>query len=172
MAKFFRDTAVEAPTDQQFSNDPVPAGLYSVEITNADIADLSTGKGVGLKLEFTIIDPVQYARRKVWALLCVQHQNEATQRIAQEQLAALLTATGVTSNDADDLFGKILRIRTKVREGNDKYGPKAEPTQYMPAGVTKPSNPNVRTVPEILQGVITDARAAAAPAAPARPWAR
>jgi hypothetical protein len=159
MPKFFRDTAVEAPADQQFSNDPVPAGIYTVEITNVDVADLSTGKGVGLKLEFTVIDPTPFSRRKVWSLLCVQHQNESAQRIAQEQLAALLVATGVTSDEADDLFGKILRIRTKVREGNDKYGPKAEVAAYMSAGTAAPVT---RQAPP----------PAAAPAAAARPWAR
>lgn len=160
MAKFFRDTTVEAPAaDQQFSNDPVPAGLYTAEITKADIADLKTGKGVGLTLEFTIIDPAPLARRKVWTTLCVEHQNDMTQRIAQEQLAALSMATGVKSDDADDFFGKVLRIRTKIREGNDKYGPRAEVAQYMAAGVAAPA---ARQMPPPVS----------APAAPARPWAR
>lgn len=115
---------------------PLPAGLYTVEITNAEVKELSTGKGHGLNLEYTVIDPEQHARRKVWQMLCIVHTNEETQRIAQSQLSALCRAVGINGilDDTDDLFQRMVRIRTKVRAAQGYYGPQAEVTGFESAG--------------------------------------
>ena len=57
----FDAQAVEpnAPRDDA----PLPAGIYTAEITGAEVKDLKSGNGVGLSLEFTIIDPAPHARR-------------------------------------------------------------------------------------------------------------
>jgi hypothetical protein len=125
-----------APRD----NEPLPAGVYTVEITNAEVKELSTGKGQGLNLEFTVIDPEQHARRKVWQMLCIVHSNEQTQQIAQSQLSALCRAIGINGvlDDTDDLFQRMVRVRTKVRAAQGNYGPQAEVIGYEPAGAGAP----------------------------------
>lgn len=157
MAKLsFDATAVEP--QQSGNSDPVPAGVYVAEVTNSELKDLKSGNGTGLSLEFTILEPAQFARRKVWSNINVQHTSEQAQSIGQSQLSALCRSVGISHlDDSDDLFGKIVRIRTKVREAVGSYGPRAEVSGYEAAGVAPPS---ARQSPP-----------PAAASAPKRPWA-
>lgn len=149
-----------------FDNTPIPAGLYTVEITGAEIKPVNNG--TGLNLEFTVIDPEQYAKRKVWSLLCIQHSNAQTEQIAQAQLSAICRAVGINVlQDSDDLFQRVLRIRTKIRPagpGRDgkHYEAKAEVAGYEPAG----ASPH----PQQRQAAPAAAAPAAAKAPP--PWQR
>jgi hypothetical protein len=163
MAKLSFDATAVEPS-QPVSSELVPAGIYSVEITASDVKDLKSGNGMGLTLEFTIIDPAAFARRKVWDQLNVQHVNPQAESIARGKLSALCRAVGIGHmEDSDELFGKILRIRTKVRAAEGNYGPKAEVVSYEAAGTAAPTR---QAAP---------ARTPAAPpaaSAGARPWAR
>jgi hypothetical protein len=158
----FNSAAVEPQA--AFDNTPIPAGLYTVEITGSEIKPVNNG--TGLNLEFTVIDPEQYAKRKVWSLLCIQHTNSQTEQIAQAQLSAICRAVGIVQlNDSDDLFQRLLCIRTKIRPagpGRDgkHYDARAEVTGYEAAGAS--SQPQQRQA------------APAAQAAPAKapPWAK
>jgi Protein of unknown function (DUF669) len=127
---------------------PLPPGLYSAEITNAEVKPLKSGTGTGLNLEFTVIDPEQYARRKVWMLLCIVHENAQTQDIAQAQLSALCRAVGIgVLEDTDQFFQRIVKIRTKVRPAQGNYGPKAEVSAFEPAGTALPPTPGKPSAP-------------------------
>jgi hypothetical protein len=137
----FNSAAVEpsAPRD----GEPLPAGLYTVEITGADIKPLKKGNGTGLNLEFTVIDG-PHSKRKVWSFLCIQHENSQTEQIAQSQLSAICRAVGIAQlNDTDELFQRVLCVRTKIRSAENGYDAKAEVTSYEPAGAqpTKPAAP-------------------------------
>ena len=126
-----RAVAPQAPRD----NEPLPAGTYTVEITGADVKPLKSGNGTGLSLEFTVIDPEQFARRKVWQNLNIQHSNAQAEQIGQAQLSALCHAVGIeVLEDSDELFQRIVRITTKVRPASGDYGPRAEVSGYSPAG--------------------------------------
>lgn len=134
----FDANAVEpnAPRD----NAPLPAGLYTVEITGADVKPLKSGKGIGLSLEFTVIDPAPHAKRKVWQNLNIQHENAQAEQIAQGELSALCRVVGIPKlDDSDQLFQKILRIKTKVREADGQYAARAEVAGYEPAGAALPA---------------------------------
>jgi hypothetical protein len=155
----FNAAAVEpqAPRD----NEPLPAGLYTVEITNADVKPLKSGNGIGLEIECTVIDPAPHAKRKVWQTLNIQHSNPQAEQIGQAQLSALCRAVGIAQlDDSDQLFQRLVRIRTKVRPADGKYAAKAEITGFEPAGAALPAT----TAPAQQQAP------AAAKAAP--PWAR
>jgi hypothetical protein len=134
----FDSSAVEPSTSRDGA--PLPAGVYPVEITGAEIKELSKKNGFGLNLEFTVTDG-PHARRKVWQLLNIKHENEQTEQIAQSQLSALCRAVGITKplEDTDDLFQRTLQLRTKVRDasvGKDgkEYPARAEPSGYEPIG--------------------------------------
>ena len=153
----FNSQAVEPQA--AFDNEPLPPGLYTVEITGADVKELKKG-GTGLNIECTVIDPAQFAKRKAWKLLCIQHANAQTEQIAQSQLSAICRAVGIAQlDDTDQLFGRVLRIRTKVRPADGQYAAQTEITSFEPAGAAMPT---------------TSAPAAAAPAGAkaAPPWAR
>ncbi len=141
-------------------NEPLPAGLYSVELSNAEVKPLKSGNGMGLSLEFTVIDPAPYARRKVWEQLNIAHTNQQAEQIGQAQLSALCRAVGIAQlDDSDQLFQKILRIRTKVRPAQGSYQAKAEVASFEPAGAAIPNAPSPQP-------------GAGAPAKASPPWAR
>lgn len=134
----FDSNAVEpsAPRD----NTPLPAGLYTVEITGADVKPLKSGNGTGLQLEFTVIDPAPHAKRKVWQNLNIKHSNSQAEQIGQAELSALCRVVGIpVLEDSDQLFQKILRIRTKVREAFGQYAARAEVAGYEAAGSALPA---------------------------------
>lgn len=130
-------TAQAHTGDKDFK--PLPAGLYTAEVTGAEVRPLKSGKGTGLTLEFTIIDPAPHARRKIFQTLNIQHSSEKAQEIALRDLTSLFRAVGVETATEDDLFGKVLRIRTKITPANDGYPEKAEVAGYEAAGTKAPA---------------------------------
>ena len=150
LGKSFNSHEVEPQAARDDS--PLPAGLYTVEITGAEVKPLKSGNGTGLSLEFTVIDPPQYAKRKVWQNLNIQHSNQQAEQIGQSQLSALCRAVGVdVLDDSDQLFLRILRVRTKVREGANGYGPRAEVSSFEPAGSTTAHQPAQSTAHQASQ---------------------
>lgn len=128
--------APQAPTDST----PLPKGIYTAEITAPEVRDFKSGNGTGLSLEFTIIDPNAYANRKVWANLNIRHTSEQAQQIGQAQLSALCHAVGIkVLEDSDQLFGKILRIHTRVKPAQGEYPARAEVVGFEPAGTAAPA---------------------------------
>ena len=147
----------QAPRD----NEPLPAGTYTAEITGAEVKDLKSGNGIGLSLEFTVIDPEPYARRKVWQNLNIKHSNPQAEQIGQSQLSALCRAVGIdVLEDSDQLFQRIVSLNTKVRPASGDYGPRAEVTGYEPVGTAAP------------RAATRQAPAAPAAAKAPAPWAR
>lgn len=137
----------------------LPAGLYPVEITNAEVKELKSGAGTGLNLEFTVFDG-PHAKRKVWQLLCIVHKNEQTQQIAQAQLSGLCRAVGIMGvlDDTDMLFQKTLALRTKVRPARDGYDEQTDVAGYEPLAAAS---------------AVNTARAAApSTGTAAKPWAK
>lgn len=136
------DANAAADNARQYDDTPLPAGLYTVEITGAEIKELKSGNGTGLSLEFTVIDPEQHARRKVWQNLNLRHTNATAQEIGERDLALLCRAIGIgIPADSDELHGRILRIRTKVRAAQGDYPARAEVAGYDSAGVQAPPAP-------------------------------
>ena len=138
MAHFNFDASQVAP---QASNGPVPAGTYMAHITESDVQPLKSGKGIGLKLTFEIIDGPHKGRR-VWDNLNIQHENEETQRIAQSQLSALCHAVNVIKlQDTAALHLKPVTIKVVVREAQGQYQASNNIKGYESAGVSRPAAP-------------------------------
>jgi hypothetical protein len=144
---------------------PMPAGAYTVEVTNAEVKDLSSGNGTGLKLELTVIDPEQYAKRKVWANLNIKHTNTQAESIGQAQLSSLCRAVGEpTLKDTSQLFQKILRVRLKIKPASGQYPAGNDVTAFESCGAAQPS-------PSASRPAANAPAPAAAPAKKA-PWAK
>lgn len=124
---------------QGFSGEPLPAGAYEVEITNAEIRDLKSGNGVGLNIEYTVISPAQHANRKIWQNLNIKHSNPQAEQIGQSQLSALCRALSIgVLNDSDELFGRILRVSVKIRPAKGEYAASNDVTAYEMVGTAAP----------------------------------
>jgi hypothetical protein len=151
----FDSSAVEPAAD---IGELLPAGQYTVEITDAEVKPTKAGTGSVLKLEHTIIDPEQFARRKVWKYLNLTNPNPQAEQIGRAELSALCRAAGIAVlADSDELLGKVVRARVTVRKGSGDYGDQNEVKGYESASV-KAEAPASKPAP------------AAAKAAP--PWAK
>lgn len=127
--------ATSVPPDEGRDFSPMPAGAYTVEITKAEVKDLASGNGTGLKVEMTVIDPEQYAKRKVWANLNIRHSNAQAEQIGQAQLSSLCRAVGIpVLADSDQLFQKILRVRLKIKPAQGGYEAGNDVTAYEALG--------------------------------------
>lgn len=152
------DTTTIVPSAPQ-TNEVLPPGLYTVEVTN--VTDKSNANGSGCEIELTVIEPKAHERRKIWTTLYVNHSNDTTQRIAREQIAALGQAAGIKElRTTDELFGKVVRVRTKIREARGGYPERADIAGYMAAGAVLPAATAAKPA------------APAAPATSAKPWER
>lgn len=157
----FDANAVEP--QQGFSGEPLPAGPYEVEITNAEVRELKSGNGTGLNVEYTVISPAQFASRKLWQNLNIKHTNPQAEQIGQSQLSSLCRALGIgVLNDSDELFQRILRVSVKIRPAKGDYAASNDITAYEGVGTAQLSRQPAARAPA--------ANTATAPKA--APWAK
>lgn len=115
----FNSAEVEPRTDV---GSLLPAGQYTVEITDAEIKPTKAGTGSLLKIEHTVIDPADHAKRKVWKQINVANPNAEAERIGRSELSQLCRAVGIAVlDDSDQLIGKVVRVRVGIRKGNAAY---------------------------------------------------
>ncbi len=134
----FNAQAVEPQAPRNF--EPLPAGPYDVEITDADVRELKSGNGTGLNVEYTVIAPEAHAGRKIWQNLNIAHTNPQAEQIGQSQLSALCRAVGIDMlTDSDQLFQKMLRVGVKVRPAQGSYQASNDITGYEPLGAALPA---------------------------------
>ena len=101
------------------SYDPIPAGDYNLEIVESDYAANAKGNGMVLKLTAQILDG-EYAERKLFINLNLEHENEKAQDIAQREFAALRRAVGVLNpQDSDELHFKAFVAKVGVEKRRD-----------------------------------------------------
>ncbi len=155
----FDATAVEPQENR--SSEPVPAGVYDVEITSAEVKDAKSGNGVHLKLEYTIVGPT-HARRKIFGYLNLRHTNSQAEQIGQSQLSSLCRAVGIPKlTDSDQLFQRMLRISVKIRPAANGYEASNDVIGYEATGTAPTFAPSKPSAP-----------APSAPAAKTPPWKR
>src|SRR4051812_37745617 len=91
------------PPDAGRDFEPLPAGAYDAEITNADVKDTRNGNGCYLALELSVVGPT-HAGRKVWANITLKNSNAQAEQIGAGQLSALCHAVGIpVLKDSDQL---------------------------------------------------------------------
>ena len=151
------DTSSLPPAD---SFDPLPPGWYTMVISGASEQEPREGSDAGtmLKLEHEI-DPAahpQFAGRKVWSVLCINHGREQPRMIAQRTLAAIGQAIGKPKlTSADDLLGQSLSVKLAISPAKDGFDARNDVKGYRAASGAQPVAP---------------ARPTAAPQPAAKPW--
>lgn len=153
----------------------VPAGDYTVILSNAKVEQTKDKANHYLKLEFTIQDG-EYKGRKLFDNLNLWHQgSQQAAEIAWRQLSGLCHATGVLQvATVDQLFN--IPVVVKVTTSNDeKYGQSNELKGFSKAngmgGVpdwNAPGDPSAN--PPWMQAGGGAAPAAQPPAQQAAPW--
>ena len=110
--------------------DPVPAGWYNVMVDESEMKPTKAEGGLRLSLRFTIMDG-QYANRKVFTGLNLKNANPVAQEIAYKQLSAICHAVGVMQvQDSQQLHGRPLKIKVKVRAASGDYEASNDITSY------------------------------------------
>lgn len=147
------DTAFNAndvELSEGFDGAPLPNGDYLLELTNSTRKDSASGNGWGISCEFTVVGDVMTGR-KVFEYLNLGNASDEARRIANETLAKLCNAVGVTTvRDTAELHGKPFAAHVKVTPARGDYGPGNKITKFS-----------------ALNGVVGSVAPKAAPAKPA-----
>ena len=113
MALFNFDATAVKPQETSFS--PIPAGNYLALVTSSEMKLLKSGNGTGLSLQLQIVDG-QYANRRIFANINVQHNNPKAESIGQGQLSQLCHAVGILQlKDTSELHNIPVTIKVKIR---------------------------------------------------------
>lgn len=98
---------------------PMPAGDYTLEIVESDYVANGKGTGMVLKLTAQVVDG-EFAERKLFINLNLEHDNSVAQDIAQRDFAALRRAVGVLNPvDSEDLHFKTFKVRLGIEKRKD-----------------------------------------------------
>jgi hypothetical protein len=120
----------------------LPAGLYTLEIESAEVKATKAGTGTILKLQHSVIDPEQFARRKVFKTINLANPNPQAEQIGRAELSGLCRAVGiVTLADSDELIGRIVRARVGIRKGTGDYADQNEIKAYESAQAAPAATP-------------------------------
>ena len=121
MEFFFDPYAVEPDTSSEpRSFDPLPAGVYSVQITSAELKDTKSG-GRRVALELTVAEG-PYENRKLWDGINVVNASAPAQSLGHKLLAALCIAAGLrTMSHPDELIGRTVKVQTRIEPAKGDY---------------------------------------------------
>jgi hypothetical protein len=104
------------------SFDPVPAGIYEVTITKAELKDNKAGTGQFISIRYDIVGPTHQGR-VVFGNFNIKNASPKAEEIARQQLGELMAAIGINRvNDTDQLIGARLKIKVSIRL-SEEYGP-------------------------------------------------
>jgi hypothetical protein len=158
--------AAEVTPAQSF--DPLPAGDYLVYIKDSDMKPTAAGNGYYLELTLEVLDG-PHTGRLIWDRLNLDNPNQKAVEIAQRTLSAICHAVGVLNvSDSAELHDKPLVAKVVIEEPRGDYAARNQIKGYKAssAGVSAPA-PAARPVASV-----PPPQAAAASAAPSRPWAK
>lgn len=133
--------------------DPMPPGWYTMRFTKAEMVE-SEKAGPMLKIEHEMDEHrhPEFANRKVFSNLCLNHPNEKPREIAQRTLSSIAHAIGkLRLADTDDLLGQAVQVKLKVVPAQEQYEAKNEVTGY-------------KAIEESAEAPVTAQQKAAAPA--------
>jgi len=112
--------ANELPEDTG-SFDPIPAGEYTVAISEATLNDTKAGTGQYIKLRMDVTGPTHQGR-VLFANINIRNPNPKAEEIGRQQLGSIMRAIGLTSlQDTDQLIGGQMAVKVTIRPGNEQY---------------------------------------------------
>lgn len=139
-------SASEAPASNDYS--PLPAGWYSVRITEAELKDTKAGTGKYIKVRYDVTGGA-HAGRVIFGMITVRNPNAKAEEIGRSQLAKLIRSIGLEEvSDTDQLIGGEMLVKVTIRQ-SEEYGDsnevkdwKAGSTGSAPTASTPPPPPS------------------------------
>ena len=114
--------ANDLPEDQGGNFEPLPAGEYSVAVSEATLNDTKSGTGQYIKLRLDVTGPTHQGR-VLFANLNIRNQNPKAEEIGRQQLGSVMRATGLGYlQDTDQLVGGQMSVKVTVKN-DPTYGP-------------------------------------------------
>lgn len=182
--------ATQHDTEQRADYDELPNGIYKLEIEASDVVPTKAGDGTILKTTSVVVEPVEFAGRKIFNNYNLENKNAQAQEIGQRQFASLCRAVGVSEvENSEDLHFRAYTVTVKLGKPSKdgQYPARAEIRRYWyedegdlpdPAiDATQPAAPTARPAAannNQRPAANQNARPAAGAAAggKARPWAK
>lgn len=125
------DATQVAPQD---TFDPLPAGWYTVIISDSEMKPTKDQKGEYLHLELTVIEG-EFENRRAWDRLNLVNPNQTAVEIAQRALSAICHAVGVMApNDSTELHDRPFQVKLSVRPAKGEYEASNDVKGYRPIG--------------------------------------
>ena len=141
--------------------EPLPAGWYTVTISEAELKSTKAGNGQYIKLRYDVTGPTHQGR-VVFGNLNIKNPNPKAEEIGRQQLGDIMRAIGLAKvTDTDQLIGGNLSIKLDVKQ-DAQYGASNEVKGFK--SVSGSAAPAAASMPA------SGAPAASAKAAP--PWAK
>lgn len=142
--------------------EPLPAGWYTANITQAELKSTTAGDGQYIKLRYDITGP-SHQGRVVFGNLNIKNPSAKAEEIGRQQLGEIMRAIGLAKvQDTDQLIGGSIQIKLEVRPArtDDKTGKTYEASNDVKG---------FKAVSGSSASFASAAPAASAPAAPAAP---
>ena len=150
----------ELPQGNTGNYEPLPAGWYTVTISQAELKDTKAGNGQYIKLRYDVTGP-SHQGRVVFGNLNIKNPNQKAEEIGRQQLGDIMRAIGLAKvTDTDQLIGNSLSIKLDVKQ-DAQYGASNEVKGFK--SVSGSAAPVAASMP---------AAAAPASAKAAPPWAK
>ena len=102
--------------------DPIPAGWYTVKVTEGDVKATNAGDGEYIKLRLDVLGP-SHEGRILWCNLNIKNPNAKAEEIGRGQLRDIMNALALHSaSDTDQFIGGVMSVKVTVKD-DPKYGP-------------------------------------------------
>lgn len=134
-----------ALVEGQSEFDPIPEGVYDMEVIASDVVQTKTGNGQMLKLELGVASG-DFAGRRVWTNINIVNQSQQAQEIGQRQLSDLCRACGMAAvpSESEEFHGIPIRVKIKMGKPNPPYEARNEVAKFLSAGDDAPAQQPAR----------------------------
>lgn len=113
--------ANDLPEDTGGSFEPIPAGDYTVAISEATLNDTKAGTGQYISVRMDVTGPTHQGR-VLFANINIRNPNPKAEEIGRQQLGSIMRAIGLASlQDTDQLVGGQMAVKVVIKPGNDQY---------------------------------------------------
>lgn len=141
---------------QSTNYEPVPNGIYAVQVTGSESKQNKAGTGSYLKIEFTIIDK-NFNGRKIWHNFNLFNPSEKAQNIGRAEIKKCIIACGLSDlvRDSSEMHSKMLRVKIAITDQGeyglqnvikDFYSIRAEskPAEWTQAEIERKQQPAIK----------------------------
>jgi len=109
--------------------EPIPAGNYTVTITEAEVKDTKAGTGQYIKLRLDVMGPTHQGR-VLFSNINHRNPNPKAEEIGKAQLGSIMRAINIIDlTDTDQLVGGNMEVKVTVKD-DPTYGKGNEVKAY------------------------------------------